>query len=543
MPPAPARPRARVVNGRPLIMGRRGAVASQHPLATQVGIDVLRAGGNAADAAVAIAFALGVVEPQMSGLGGDGFYHVLEARTGRSIVINASGAAPMAATRERLLGESGGIPRIGPLSISVPGALGGLSALHAMHGSRPWARLMAPAIDLAESGFAATHVYRVLATSARNRLRADPHAVGTYLDRGAVPKLGASIRQPALAGTLRTIAAEGAETFYRGALARQIADAIAAAGGIITVDDLAACRPEMQAPVVGSFRGFEVRQTPPNSMGFAMLQLLGVLERLDLAGLPLDGPDLIHLLFEARKRVFADRDRHAGDPRWAAVPLERLLDPGTLADHAAAIDRERAAAFAVEPEAEESDTSYFCVVDRDGNAISGIQSLCLSFGAGVVAGDTGVLMSNRMSRFHVDDGHPNGVAPGKRVRQTMCAPLLMRDNELVCVFGSPGGDNQVMFQVQLLLAMIDHGLDPQAAVERPRIVGMPGGAPGMPAILGLEQPAADGTVGELTRRGHRVRLLGERGGSGSVSVIHRTPASGLLMAASDPRMDGWAAAW
>ncbi|MGE0725108.1 MAG: gamma-glutamyltransferase [Alphaproteobacteria bacterium] len=535
--PPPRRPNL----SRPLIIGRRGAVASQHPLATQAGLAALQAGGNAVDAAVAVGLALGVVEPHLSGLGGDGFYHVLDARSGASTVFNGAGAAPAAATAERYLAKGPRMPWRGPLSISVPGALGGLAAMHARFGSKPWRGLVQPAIELAHEGFGATHHYRVFAAVGRPRLRADPQSAAVYLADGEVPPLGAMVRQPALAATLGTIAAEGADTFFRGPLARRLADGIARAGGLLSADDLAACRPEQQAPIVATYRGFEMRQTPPNSMGFAVLQMLRILERFDVAAAGWGSAELIHLTIEARKRAFGDRDRVAGDPRHAAVPVAALLDPAAIAAHVRAIDRDRAAPAAAAPAAVPGDTSYFAVVDGAGNAVSAIQSLSDAFGSGITAGDTGVLMNNRMVHWHLAEGHPNRLAPGKRVRQTMCAPIVLRDGGLFCVLGTPGGDNQALCQVEALVAMIDFGLDPQRAIDAPRWIG-PSGAE-QPEHIGLERPVPTAVVDELRRRGHEVRILPERGAVVCLSVIQRDPASGVLMAASDPRLDGWAAAY
>lgn len=535
----PTSPPRRLNLSRPLIMGRRGAVASQHPLATDAGLAVLRAGGNAVDAAVAVALTIGVVEPHLSGLGGDGFYHVLDGRSGASTVFNGSGAAPMAATPERYLALGPRVPWRGALSISVPGALGGLAATHAAFGSMPWASLVQPAIDLAHDGFCATHHYRVFAGVGRPRLQGDARSASVFLSNGGPPPLGAIVRQPALAQTLQAIAREGSETFYRGPLARRIANGIERAGGLLTEADMAACRPERQAPISVSYRGFDVCQTPPNSMGFSMLQMLKMLERFDLAALEWASADLIHLLFETRKFAFRDRDRCAGDPRWTHVPVATLLGDESIGAQARAIDITRAVGVADAPPAEGGDTSYFAVVDGTGNAVSAIQSLSDAFGSGVTAGDTGVLMNNRMVHWHLREGHPNRLAPGKRVRQTMCAPIVLRDGELFCVMGTPGGDNQVLCQLEALVAMIDFGIDPQRAVDAPRWVATPGESD----ILGLERPIPVSVVEDLQRRGHQTRVMSERGAVICMSVIRRDAATGVLMAASDPRLDGWAAAY
>ncbi|MBL6454430.1 gamma-glutamyltransferase [Belnapia sp. T6] len=528
---------------RPLLMGRHGAVATNHPVATQAGLDTLRAGGNAMDAAIAVSLTLGVVEPHMSGLGGDGFFHLCGAR-GEASCINATGAAPAAATPERYE-AAGGIPVQGSLSISTPGLLAGLTLLHARHGTLPWARLVAPAEAAAREGFATTHAYRHFAGDNLGRLRPDPVSTARLLDDGAPPALGALVVQPELAATLALIAREGAEGFYRGVLATRITSGIAAAGGLVTSADLAACTAEEMPPLRIPYRGFELRQTPPNSTGFTFLQILRILERFDLATLGRDSAALIHLMVEAKKRAFLDRERHGSDPRAAAIPLDRLLSADHAAAHAAAIDLHRAAELPLRPMAE-SDTTYFCILDAAGNGVSAIQSLNSAFGSGVTAGDTGILMNNRMAYWHLDPGHPNRLRPGQRVRHTMNAPVVLRDGRIWAMFGTPGADNQVQVNAQILVALADFGLDPQQAVEAPRWTSsQPGQAANYPhggdSVLTLEAGLA-GAAPELEALGHRVRVVPPLEGPCSVAAI-RLLENGVRMAASDPRRDGWAGAY
>ncbi|MBV1796341.1 gamma-glutamyltransferase [Siccirubricoccus sp. G192] len=528
---------------RPLIMGRRGAVASNHPVATQAGLDVLREGGNAVDATIATSLALGVAEPHMSGLGGDGFYHLHGAATGLAVTVNATGAAPLAATPERY---REGIPVQGPLSISTPGLLAGLASLHAGFGSLPWARLCAPAIEAARDGVAVTHAYRHFAGEQRTRLLPDAASRARFLGpEGAPPELGSLLVQPELAATLEEIARDGAEGFYRGGLARRLAAGIAAAGGLLAAADLAGCEAERQSPLSIPWQGFEVRQTPPNSTGFTFLQMLRILDRFDLAGLGRETPALIHLLVEAKKRAFLDRERHGRDPRGGAIPLDLLLSEAHAAELAAAIDPGRAAHLPVRP-MPESDTTYFCVVDAAGNAVSAIQSLNSGFGSGVTAGDTGILMNNRMAYWHLEEGHANRLTPGRRVRHTMNAPLVFRDGRLWAAFGTPGADNQVQVNLQILVAMAVFGLDPQQAVEAPRWTSsQPGQAANYPHggtdLLTLEAGLAEAAPG-LEALGHRVAVVPALEGPCSVAAI-RLLENGIRMAGSDPRRDGWAGAY
>ena len=528
---------------RPLIMGRSGAVATNHPVATQAGLDVLRAGGTAMDAAIAVSLTLGVVEPQMSGLGGDGFFNVhVPGKPG--FCVNATAPAPAAATAERYRAE-GGVPVDGPLSVQTPGLLAGLAMLHAGHGTLPWARLVAPAEAAAREGFAATHAYRHFAADTLGRLRRDAGSAARFLVAGEPPALGHVMVQPELAETLGEIAREGAEGFYRGRLAKRLAAGIAAAGGLVAEADLAGCTAELQAPIAVPYRGFEVRQTGPNSTGFSFLQMLRIIERFDVAALGWNSAALIHLLVEAKKRAFLDRETYGADPRLREVPLDRLLSAEHAAAHAAAIDPRRAAQLPVRAMAE-SDTTYFCVVDRAGNAVSAIQSINSAFGSGVTAGDTGVLMNNRMAYWHLDEGHANRLRPGQRVRHTMNAPMVFRDGQLWGVFGTPGADNQVQVNLQIMVGMADFGLDAQQAVEAPRWTSsQPGQAANYPhggdAVLTMEAGLAAAAPG-LEALGHTVKIVPPLEGACSVAAI-RVLENGVRAAANDPRRDGWAGAY
>ena len=293
---------------RPVIMGRRGAVASNHPLATQAGLLALQAGGDAVDAAVAVASTLSVVEPFMSGLGGDGFYHVYRKATGEAVVFNGTGAAPRAATPERY---AAGIPISGPLAFSIPGSVGGWGAMHARFGRRSWPSLFESAIYYAGEGFGATRAYRHYTGDAIGVVRADPRTARTFLHDGKLPALGAAIVQPDLARTLEMLAEEGADSFYRGRIAKQFAAGLAEVGALVTADDLAECYPEEQAPIEVDYRGYTVREAPPNSMGWVLLQELKIVERFDLAAMGPITADTVHTLVEAKKLAFEDRDRYS----------------------------------------------------------------------------------------------------------------------------------------------------------------------------------------------------------------------------------------
>ena len=529
---------------RPVIIGARGAVAANHPLAAQAGLLTLRAGGNAVDAAVATAVTLAVVEPMMSGLGGDGFYHVYDRATGRAVVFNGTGPAPASATPERY---AGGIPRIGPLSVSVPGTVSALGMMHRKYGRLPWGDLFTEAIAFARDGFGATRAYSHFAEEYRATLLADPRSAEIFLAGGEPPPLGTPIPQPDLARTLEELASDGADTFYRGRLAQRIAAGLDAAGCLVSATDLEAFEAQQQDPIGIDYRGFTVLESPPNSTGFVLLEELKILEHFDLAGMGLLSADAVHVMIEAKKLAFADRERWGADPRSIEAPLAQLLSADHAAQLAGQIDLRRAAptrplALAA------GDTTYFCTADGEGNAVSGVQSINSGFGSGVMAGDTGILLNNRMSYWHLAPGHPNRLQPGRRVRHTMNPPLVLKDGTLWCVFGTPGADNQVQINLQVLTAMVDFGLDPQEATEMPRWTSnVPGQYANWPHdgddALTIEQRVPEAVREELARRGHPVKTVGDLDGPCSVEIIRRDAATGMLLAGSDPRRDGWALAW
>jgi gamma-glutamyltranspeptidase len=529
---------------RPVIIGARGAVAANHPLAAQAGLLALRAGGNAVDAAVATAMTLAVVEPMMSGLGGDGFYHVYDQATRRAVVFNGTGPAPAAATPERYAGR---IPRTGPLSVSVPGTVAGLGAMHRSLGRLPWRDLFAEAITFARDGFGATRAYSHFAEEYRPTLMADPRSATIFLAGGEPPPLGALIVQTDLARTLEEIASDGADTFYRGRLARRLAASLEAAGSLVSAADLEAFEAEQQEPIGIDYRGFTVLEAPPNSTGFVLLEELKILEHFDLAGMGLLSADAVHVMVEAKKLAFADRERWGADPRSIEAPLAQLLSADHAAQLARQIDLQRAAP--TRPTAVAAgDTTYFCTVDGEGNAVSGVQSINSGFGSGVMAGDTGILLNNRMSYWHLEPSHPNRLQPGRRVRHTMNPPLVLKDGALWCVFGTPGADNQVQINLQVLSAMIDFRLDPQQAAEMPRWTSnVPGQYANWPHdgedALTIERRFPETVRSELALRGHRVKTVGDLDGPCSVEIIRRDAATGMLLAGSDPRRDGWALAW
>jgi gamma-glutamyltranspeptidase/glutathione hydrolase len=375
----------------------------------------------------------------------------------------------------------------------------------------------------------------------------DPRSAAIFLAGGEPPPLGALIVQIDLARTLEEIASDGADTFCRGRLARRLEAGLEAAGSLVSAADLEAFEAEQQEPIGIDYRGFTVLEAPPNSTGFVLLEELKILEHFDLAGMGHLSADAVHVMVEAKKLAFADRERWGADPRSIEAPLAQLLSADYAARLAARIDMRRAAP-ARSPLGSARDTTYFCTADGEGNAVSGVQSINSGFGSGVMAGDTGILLNNRMSYWHLDTGHPNRLQPGRRVRHTMNPPLVLKDGALWCAFGTPGADNQVQINLQVLNAMIDFGLDPQQAAEMPRWTSnVPGQYANWPHdgedALTIERRFPEAVRSELARRGHPVKTVGDLDGPCSVEIIRRDAATDMLIAGSDPRRDGWALAW
>jgi gamma-glutamyltranspeptidase len=524
-------------------MGSRGAVACGHPLAAQAGLEALRHGANAADAAVVVGSTLAVVEPMMSGIGGDAFLLHYSARDHQARVINATGPAPMAASAERF---GNGLPASGGASASVPGLVDGWWELNQHFGSWEFDNLLQAAIYYAREGFGASRHYAAFAAEAA-ALADDEDAARIFLADGRVPQLGQKIVQPELARTLQEIADGGQEAFYRGKLGRRFAAAVQAKGGLISEHDLIDYGCEVQEPISTNYRGYTILEAPPNSSGFTLLQELNIAEQFDLRSLEFLSADLVHTLVEIKKLAFVDRETCA-DPRFSPVSLEELLSKNYAQRLAAQIDPQRATdrSIGVATPAG-ADTTYFCVIDGQGNAVSGIQSINDSFGAATVAGDTGILLNNRMRYWHLDPRHPNYLEPGKRVRHTMNPPLLLKDGQLRAAFGTPGADAQVQTNLQVLTSLLDFDLDPQQAVETPRWRSyQPGGEANWPHTVSdnllVEDRFPPAVRDELAARGHKLQVVGPLEGGCNAQVIVRQD-DGLLLAGSDPRRDGCALAY
>jgi gamma-glutamyltranspeptidase/glutathione hydrolase len=519
---------------RPVALGRDGMVASAHPLATLAGLEALKAGGTAADAAVATNAVLAVTQPNNCGLGGDLFCLYWEAATRRVHVLNGAGRSGARATLDEL-GRRGAasLPVLGPPTVSVPGCVRGWAMLLERFGTRPLGSLLEPAIHYAERGFhLSSIVSQAIAELAPSN--PDPEWRRVFMPAGRPPALGELFRQPDLAGTLRELAGEGPDLFYAGRVARAIAARLEAEG-FLTLEDLAAHRGEWGEPIATTYRGYTIHQTPPPTQGLAALLAFNLLEGMPLARARLHSVEHLHLLIEMIKLAYADRDRWIGDPDQARVPLAALLDKDYAARRRRHFDPRKAGAF--EPGEPEGDTTGFVVVDGRGNMATVIQSLFNAFGSGVVTPGTGVTLQNRGRHFSLDPTHPSALAPGKRPFHTLIASIVTRDERPWLGFATMGGNGQAMFHVQVLTNALDYGLDIQEAIERPRFI-IGAFLPGEPAdAIHIERRVPPRVLAGLARKGHHVKaapaLFYKTGHAHGIAV-----RDGTLTGGADPRGDG-----
>mgnify|MGYP005841737243 CR=1 FL=1 len=517
---------------RGVVVARNGAVATSQPLATAVGLHVLQEGGNFVDSALAISATLAVIEPYNSHLGGDAFIILYEASTRQVHALNASGPAPLSATAERF---QGGIPIRGIQSASVPGLVSAWALLHERYATLELSDLLQPAIRYAQQGFPAGYRYSQVFRAHADLLKSFPITWRELVPDGELPYPGKIVTQPQLGWTLSRIATAGPTDFYRGAIAERIVRHCQHHGGLFTEADLAQPPAEWLQPLCVDYRGYTLYAQPPVSQGHILAQMMNLLEGYDLRSMGALSADVIHLQVEAKKLAFADRYAYLGDPRFVNVPIDELLSKRYAERRRQQIDLHNAARTVTAGEIEH-DTTYFCVVDRYGNAISFIQSIFHSFGCAEVAEGTGILFNNRMTGFFLEPSSPNYLQLGKRTAHTLNAWLVTRNDELAFVGGTPGGDVQVQSNTQILCNLIDFSMNPQEAVEAPRWQHDAEG-------LKIERRVPMETLQTLERRGHRVLLLPEWGQSGAVQVIAVHPESKALLAGSDPRCDGHAAGW
>ncbi len=536
------------------VLARRGMVASSQPLASQAGLSILMCGGNAADAAVAIAAALNVTEPTSTGLGGDCFALFYEARTGRVTALNGSGRAPAALTidliqRQGLAGDGQTIQDpYHAHNVTVPGACAGWCDLIARHGTLPLADILAPAVALAEDGFPVSPLTSFFwRRGAERQLQTAPGGQALTLG-GRGPLAGEIFQNPGLARALRAIAEGGKAAFYCGEIGGDIARAVQSAGGVMTAADLAQHTSTWDEPISTSYRGLRVWECPPNGQGLAALLALNIVEGFDLSQYAPVTVERWHILIEAMRLAFADTNWYVADPAFSDIPLAGLLSKTYAAERRQLIDPARAVADVQRgaPVAG-SGTVYFCTVDGQGNACSFINSNYMGFGTGIVpggpAGPWGFTLQNRGNNFSLDPAHPNALAPGKRPYHTIIPGLITRaDGSLYAPFGVMGGFMQPQGHLQVVVAIADDGLDPQAALNRPRFCLDPAV---QGSLVNLEAGFPAEAVEGLRLRGHPLQtpISGfDRALFGRGQIIRREP-DGVLWGGSDPRADGCALGW
>jgi len=523
------------------------AIASAHPLATRAGLELLAAGGNAFDAAVAVSAALAVVEPYSSGIGGGGFWLLHRGRDGFEVVIDGRERAPLAAARDMYLDADGNvIPELsltGALAAGIPGEVAALAHITARYGRLPLARALEPAVRLAREGFAVDEHYRRLAGFRLAALQADEATARIFLQHDAVPEAGYIIRQPELAETLEAIARQGRAGFYQGRVALRLVDGVRRNGGLWTLEDLAGYEVAERPPLSGHYKGLRVTSVgPPSSGGVALLTTLNI-----LSGLPLDDADEVtrtHLLIEAMRRAYRDRALYLGDPDFVAVPVERLIGPAHAAAWRESIRADRATPSAAlgdpAPVPQGPDTTHFSVLDREGNRVAATLSINYPFGACLTPAGTGVLLNDEMDDFAVKPGAPNAyglvgaeanaVAPGKRPLSSM-TPTFVEDADGVAILGTPGGSRIISM---VLLAVLDGaaGNPPGSWVARPRFHHQY-----LPDAVQYEPGAFDATLREgLAARGHRLTALDAP--YGNMQAIYWDKKDRKVYAASDPRGGG-----
>ena len=549
--PAGDRPAGNTRGTRSAVMARNGVIATSQPLATGAGLRVLQSGGNAIDAAVTAAAVLSVVEPTMNGPGGDLFAMVYSAKDHTVHGLNASGRAPALATLDEFTRRGlAHIPLRGELSVSVPGVVDGWNELLTKYGTRTLAQALDPAIKYARDGYAVSEIIAMQWKEAEAVLARDPNAAKTFLIDGKAPAAGDVFRNPALANSLEQIAKGGRDVFYKGAIAKAIADDMRRRNGLIRLEDLAAHHADWVQPISTTYRGYQVLELPPNTQGVTALEMLNIIEGFDLKALGHNSAPYLHALVEAKRIAFADRGAWIGDPgSTPAAAVQRMLSKDYAAARRKEIDPaktaseykplsldDRSTPVADDDPAGRGDTVYLTAADSEGNVVSLIQSLFETFGSGIVAGDTGIVLHDRGNLFSLTPGHPNQIAPGNRPFHTLIPAMIVKDGVPWVSFGVMGGDMQAQGHAQVVANLIDFGMNIQEAGEAPRFRHTGSGLTVM-----LESPfTADARAG-LTSRGHQI--ISGHDAFGGFQGIMIDPKTHVLIAGSDPRKDGMAAGW
>ena len=542
----------RIVGGlqatRSEVLAQNGMVATSHPLATQVGLDILKKGGTAIDAAIAANAALGLMEPTGNGIGGDLFAIVWDAKTKQLYGLNASGRSPKALTLEYFQ-EQGleHIPALGPLPVSVPGAVSGWFELHGKFGKLPMEDILASAISYAETGFPLSQLvaWYMEHSVPLYESRGFPNIRETYIDQngGKLPGEGEVYKNPFLAHTLRQIAQGGRDAFYKGKIAKTIADFIQSQGGFLSVEDLAGHTSEWVDPVSVNYRGYDVWELPPNGQGIAALQMLQILEGYDFSDIPFGSAEHLHLVTEAKKLAFEDRAKYYADPDFVKIPVETLLSDAYAAARRGLIT-ERAGNYSA-GEISAGETIYMTAADKDGNMISLIQSNYRGMGSGMTPPGLGFMLQDRGELFSLTPGQANTYEPGKRPFHTIIPAFITKDGQPFASFGVMGGDFQPQGHTQIVMNLIDFGMNLQEAGDAPRFDHSGGSAPtgeneGEGAVR-IESGIPYETVRGLMDRGHTVQF--GRDIYGGYQAIRWDPVQKVYHGASESRKDGQAAGY
>ncbi len=521
------------------IISHNGLVATSQPLAAQTGLDVLKKGGNAIDAAIATVAALCVVEPSSTGIGGDAFALIWHAKEGKLYGLNASGPAPMALTAELVRGQGHEtFPTLGGLAVTVPGSVRGWQTALERFGTMSLDKLLAPAIGYARDGFPVSQRIARAWHHSTQKMSTHPDSKRVWLPHGKAPQAGQLFRNPEFAKTLQTLAENGYDAFYTGDIAQQIAHCVQSSGGVLTEDDLANYQPEWVSPISVAYKnGYTFHEIPPNGQGLTALLALNIAKGFDLPALGYGTADYYHALIEATKLAFADAHAYIGDPKQVTVPLAGLLSDSYTQTRQALISLESALTPTAGDPSRIGDTVYLTVADAQGNMVSWIQSLYMGFGSGLTAGTTGIQLQNRGANFSLQAGHPNEAAPGKRPFHTIIPGFISKNGQAWSSFGVMGGFMQPQGHLQVGLNLVEFGMDPQTALDAPRFYWQTG------MEVALETAVSDPIRTNLQKRGHILLPKEQPIHYGGGQVIVRNPESGVLIGGSEPRNDGTAVGW
>lgn len=539
---------ARGAATRSVVYGKNGMVCAAQPLAVQAGLDVLKQGGSAVDAAIAVNACLGVMEPTANGMGGDLFALVWDPKERRLVGLNASGRAPMALTKDKITPDSAGtIPLYSPQAWTVPGCVDGWNELHSRYGKLPFERIIAPAARYAEEGFPVSPVIAGDWERSLRRFADKPGFKDVFMPGGRAPKAGEIFKNPALARTLRLVGERGKLVFYRGPIADAIAQYSRNHGGFFDKQDFVRHKSTWDEPISTTYRGYTVWELPPSGQGLAALQMLNLLEEHDLKAMGRESPDFWHVMVEAKKLAYADRARYYADPQFAQIPVEKLVSKKYAKDRGKKLDMKTAALTDAPGEIaglNRRETTFLCTADSTGMMVALIQSNYTGFGSGYVIPELGFGIQNRGALFSLEAGHPNELAPGKRPFHTIIPAFVTRDSVPLMAFGVMGGDMQPQGHVQVLVNLLDLGMNLQEAGDAIRFHHTGSSEPTGTVmrdggVLNIEDGLPAAVIEELKRRGHRIGSE-PVGAYGGYQAIWRDPVTGVYSGATEKRKDGCA---